>query len=784
MDNKSGWCVRQDLEIEISERQLFKDFLGLGAEHAAYYVPHPSQILDVRTKENPGVQSPWSLTDPVDGNRWRKLVKGKRVMSLPLWMYCDDTSGNVSKKWNEHNSFLFTLAGLSREQSSKEYNVHFLCTSNLAPPLEMMDGVVAQLELAQDQGIWAWDCHLKEMVLIFPAILALLGDNPMQSSDAQAEAASAPQGPQDSGAESMEDSGDDIASDISNADSIPQSTAKARRRTVKESMGVMVKRIRSFLRVGHLRNHAESEAKLKSYFTLASEVGNKTALKKAKTESGIKDTIQEHFTDKLFAAYKGKFGNQRQESVDAALKLLPDKIVSPVWRIKGLDPHQDMPVEILHVVLLGFIKYFWRDLIQNDLKGKDSLKELLIQRLSSFNVSGLGISSLNGKTLVQYAGSLTGRDFRHIAQAAPFVIYDMVTSEKLAAWVSLSKLVPLVWQPVIQDLNSHVQLLKHEINVFLLRTAQWATRWFNKPKFHLLLHLPAHIRCFGPAILFATEAFESFNAVIRAKSVHSNRQAPSQDIGKAFAQGNRIRHLLSGGFFVPRHLEDDAVEWPSQNSWCQAGPAVRRLLLGDNIAMSYLGIPSLEASCESKKGRCTGPGPKVLYPQTLTGLKLPHLLRPPQTPPLPQFKTAADVVLLNGDKCVVGQHVVIQPTASIAPSIAIVREIVQQVGSKCELQGEPDGILLQTAQVVGTSEKLEVPHLLAIDHWTFAPLQNILCTINTQHDCECHNCGATGMRYVYQERAPTANQVAVIQHRQQPQDRLLNLNQMRDAIHL
>jgi hypothetical protein len=80
------------------------------------------------------------------GNRWRVLAKGHRTLALPLWLYCDDTSGNTSKKWNEHNSFLFTLAGLPREHASKEYNVHFLCTSNLAPPLEMMEGVVSQIE--------------------------------------------------------------------------------------------------------------------------------------------------------------------------------------------------------------------------------------------------------------------------------------------------------------------------------------------------------------------------------------------------------------------------------------------------------------------------------------------------------------------------------------------------------------------------------------------------------------------------------------------------------------
>ena len=107
-------------------------------------------------------------------------------------------------------------------------------------------------------------------------------------------------------------------------------------------------------------------------------------------------------------------------------------------------------------MLLGFIKYFWRDLIQNQLKNKDDKKDILIQRLSCFNISGLNISPLNGKTLVQYAGSLTGRDFRAISQVAPFVIYDLVPPECYDAWVALSKLVPLIWQPLIEDINEHI----------------------------------------------------------------------------------------------------------------------------------------------------------------------------------------------------------------------------------------------------------------------------------------------------------------------------------------
>ena len=78
-------------------------------------------------------------------NKWRERANGKPVYTLPIWLYCDDTSGNVSKKWNKHNSILFVLGGLPREAAQKMYNVHFLSTSNIAPPLEMMESIAETL---------------------------------------------------------------------------------------------------------------------------------------------------------------------------------------------------------------------------------------------------------------------------------------------------------------------------------------------------------------------------------------------------------------------------------------------------------------------------------------------------------------------------------------------------------------------------------------------------------------------------------------------------------------
>jgi hypothetical protein len=88
----------------------------------------------------------WKYTIPEFGNRWREKAKQHKAVVFPIWLYCDDTSGNLSKKWNKHNSFLFTPAGLPRHQSQKEYNVHFIATSNIAPPLEMLDGIAEQLQ--------------------------------------------------------------------------------------------------------------------------------------------------------------------------------------------------------------------------------------------------------------------------------------------------------------------------------------------------------------------------------------------------------------------------------------------------------------------------------------------------------------------------------------------------------------------------------------------------------------------------------------------------------------
>ncbi|KAI9603174.1 hypothetical protein H4Q26_002489 [Puccinia striiformis f. sp. tritici PST-130] len=160
----------------------------------------------------------------------------------------------------------------------------------------------------------------------------------------------------------------------------------------------------------------------------------------------------------------------------------------------GFNGVLDTPVEVLHVVLLGAVKYLARDFIASVSK-KD--RPELIGRLQSLNLTSLNIDSHKPAYLVNHVKSLE---------------------------------------------------LKIHINQFLLHIVNHTAQWVNKPKFHMLLHLPEAIERFGPAVLFSTEKFESYNGVcvLRKASVHSNKLAPGRDLAFLFDIFASLWFLLSG----------------------------------------------------------------------------------------------------------------------------------------------------------------------------------------------------------------------------------------------
>lgn len=68
------------------------------------------------------------------------------IRHIPITLYSDNASGNVPKKWNKHMLFYFTLSGLPPDLTNQVFNIHFLCTSNIANALELADQVVDELK--------------------------------------------------------------------------------------------------------------------------------------------------------------------------------------------------------------------------------------------------------------------------------------------------------------------------------------------------------------------------------------------------------------------------------------------------------------------------------------------------------------------------------------------------------------------------------------------------------------------------------------------------------------
>lgn len=204
----------------------------------------------------------------------------------------------------------------------------------------------------------------EEPVLVIPEVLALLGDNPMQSefachiglrgkffcracwvkgTDAMDKDDDDRDSPGDDAANSEHagsEAGSAPGSDRSDAGSDvgDEQPKKTKGKKIRESMSQMVERVKSFmkagrsylsriaqtdfislpLKVGRLRHKDETTEKLRSYFTEASTLNTKTKVKNLQTENGIKDKYQTHFIEQLFASYKGKRGVQaKQAALDA-----------------------------------------------------------------------------------------------------------------------------------------------------------------------------------------------------------------------------------------------------------------------------------------------------------------------------------------------------------------------------------------------------------------------------------------------------------------------------------
>jgi len=133
-------------------------------------------------------------------NPLREKSKGRLVLTVPLIIFMDDVSGNVSKQWNKHHAVYISNASMPREMLEKEFCVRFVSSSPHASPMELMKGVKESIRYvfsltshplvmltivraAVDDGLVAWDCKYQEEIMLIPYGLFEAGDNPMQAEE-------------------------------------------------------------------------------------------------------------------------------------------------------------------------------------------------------------------------------------------------------------------------------------------------------------------------------------------------------------------------------------------------------------------------------------------------------------------------------------------------------------------------------------------------------------------------------------------------------------------------
>ncbi|KAH9447712.1 hypothetical protein Pst134EB_021714 [Puccinia striiformis f. sp. tritici] len=271
---------------------------------------------------------------------------------------------------------------------------------------------------------------------------------------------------------------------------------------------------------------------------------NITAVKAQRIIYGVTDSLNNRFID----------GKRKKSSASLKQLILAleeadiTELFNPFLKLIGFDGCKDTPAEILHVFLLGLVKYLVRDFVTKIKKHKDKTKVLeLIGCLQSFNTNSLNISLLKPHYLVHHSQYFVGKDFKIFLQAIPFIFFSLMTDEQRDLWRSLSQLASYAFQTHITHMPTFQAELKQHIAIFMYHMIKMTAQWINKPKFHILFHLPKSILRFGPASLFSTENFESFNGVLWKSSTHSNKQAPGRDIAINFSNQSATRFLLSGG---------------------------------------------------------------------------------------------------------------------------------------------------------------------------------------------------------------------------------------------
>ncbi|KAJ6584218.1 hypothetical protein B0H10DRAFT_2168096 [Mycena sp. CBHHK59/15] len=491
-------------------------------------------------------------------------------------------------------------------------------------------------------------------------------------------------------------------------------------------------------------------------------------IKNTQTDTSIKDAYTQYWISYLLEQFKEKkTENPNWDSKEIQEELIQwtldneDRIYSGFLTLKGFDPTKDTPVEILHTILLGVVKYIWHG---SHTSWSTPQKEMYALHLQSTNT--------DANYIMQYVNSLIGCQFKTTAQTNVFHVHGIVTDEQFATWRAVGELAALIWFPEIWDLKQYCNDVYIAAgNVLDAFTVLDPTKIISKIKLHLLIHTPEDIVAFGPLVGVATEIFECFNAIFCFCSILTNHLAPSHDIALQLADQEGHKHRLTGGW------------WPTTDgNWERAGTGVRGFLHTHPVLQKLVGwtVQPFKLYVKLEIIYDIGSVKLVPLPERRPGFpkpKLAHILMNATNAAKALNCTSFDmstswypcrqVIDASLNECSKGSWV-------FAKSLLTGEVIVGQIDNILD-NGKTAVVILDVFQVSAAhADIFRMPILTRCQSDTIfliIPALDIKFLFNVQYDCCSASCAATGSRPHMQERVESGVNEKFIVHK--PMERFI-----------
>ncbi|KAK0219574.1 hypothetical protein EDD85DRAFT_924070 [Armillaria nabsnona] len=385
------------------------------------------------------------------------------VVMVPLWG--NDVSGNKSKQYNKHINIYAMNGCLPGQLLQQVYFMQFVSTSPHAISPEQFSAIWDQINDTHTNPIRCYNADTHRPCGIILRTPGLPADNPQQSEE---------------------------ASHIGGNANYPCHKCKICGTSQEKEQDELY---HEFYSAGELCNRDKIVQNLEEQLHCAAH-GVAQDISNMQTETGTKDKITQHCCDILLEKAK----EMKKKDLDCALESVVNKLCTWLKEQPGLNPSQDTPVELLHTILLGVIKYVWHML---NTSWSDTQRNLFAIHLQSMGIDGLSIPPIRAEYMTQYHNNLIGKHFKTLMQTLPFHVHGLVTPNQFVLVKAVSALSPMLWVNKIENMNQYL-------------------------------------------------VFEGFNAVFRLCFILSNHQSPSH--GKWVQAGAAVLKVLQAQPILQRHL--------------------------------------------------------------------------------------------------------------------------------------------------------------------------------------------------------------------------------------